>query len=238
LDRATPFTVSFLANSMALSDILVICPWLNTDKHDKPTPRSHIGKALATHCVCLYSYADGFYSVNPNHRNSGFLNGEHTDPACRARHPVDEFPEWSLEKTQVFLAAYGSLQTKVNGAKAEQLRTLARLYEKHHTRLKEPRAPQTQRTNIGHIPAQLERTAQSVLGTIDVDRRGQERTKEVEARFRYVHACLVPYDWCLRLYGRVEGVESLAEGWGGASVVGKDAARRCGRQDAVSSAGF
>ncbi|KAK0746526.1 hypothetical protein B0T18DRAFT_429476 [Schizothecium vesticola] len=76
--------------------------------------------------------------------------------------------------------------TEINKTKAEQLRALARLYGKHYARLKEPGAPQTHRTtNVGHVPAQLERAAQAVLGTIDFVWGGRGKPWRGVARFSY-----------------------------------------------------
>ncbi|KAK1826188.1 hypothetical protein QBC39DRAFT_28426 [Podospora conica] len=199
-------TITYLVNCMPLGDISAMCPWLTIDMFDEPTIRDRFHKALTTRCKCFESYDGGFHTRHPNDRHPGFVNGKQKHPRCAARHPLDEFPEWSLKKMQVFVAAYGLLQTELNTAKADQLHKLAMLYRNHHTRLKDLLAPQTPRPNIEDLPVQLETTAHLVLRTIDLDRAEQGGIEENVAPFQYMHACLVPYDWCLRLYGRVEGI--------------------------------
>ncbi|KAK3688826.1 hypothetical protein B0T22DRAFT_162454 [Podospora appendiculata] len=101
-----------------------------------------------------------------------------------------------------FLDEYAAAQTALNEEKAGQLHRLAELYATHHSRLKMPLAPQAPCKNVEHIPQQLAITARHVMRVMDAGLNQQRPTKEGRCRFRYPHACLVPYDWSLHLWLR------------------------------------
>ncbi|KAK3368480.1 hypothetical protein B0H63DRAFT_76614 [Podospora didyma] len=127
---------------------------------------------------------------------------------CRRFFDTREVPGSATFSTTVaqiktFLDAYSVAQTRINTLKAEQLKTLSGLYAQHHTRLREPRAPQSPRKNPKHVPEQLHVATGFVMRIVDLEPGLQRGRRQAKSRFRYPHACLIPYDWCLQLYIKV-----------------------------------
>ncbi|KAK4194043.1 hypothetical protein QBC40DRAFT_291474 [Triangularia verruculosa] len=189
-------TLTFLCQELSLETIAVIAPWmasqppLGVDEH-----RRKLYEAMKTlNCACSVSL--GPYST-PAQRHYWYCpwSRNHTDRSI---------PGKSLPQMKAFMDGYAAAQLRVNTVKSQQLEALATLYARHHSRLKMPLAPQSPRQNTNHIPQQLTMIAEFIPKIIDLDRCNQPTTsKHGHCRFRYPHACLIPYDWCLRLWTKV-----------------------------------
>ncbi len=214
LDEADPLTLALLSQRISLKDIAEICSGLKgeidlvqrkypgiRDNKDIQDIRARFYETLGGRCRC---YIDQYF-VHKGLKPHWFEAQQFLDRAkpCVIKHPGRGKPEWTVRELKVFLDAYSVIQAQVNKMKASQLQALAELYARHHSRLREPYAPHSPRLNVHHIPNQLQIVSQFVLRIVDLDRNQQPRTKQGKSRFRYHHACLVPYDWCLQLLVKV-----------------------------------
>ncbi|GAB1318617.1 F-box domain-containing protein [Madurella fahalii] len=197
LGNVDAMTLSFLCQDISLDHITIITPWLKNlvvtaQRYTKSEEnrwakeaRTKFFDAMEGYCRCqVYQLSARVATTKP----------------CLKKHPDRPTSQWTVVQIKAFVDAYSTFQTRLNTTKAQQLRTLARLYAHHHARLKEPLAPQDERNNVTHIPDQLETVAGFVSRIIDLDRLRQPGTKQGKSRFRYPHPCLIPYDWCLRLW--------------------------------------
>lgn len=208
-------TLGILCQNISLDHIAIIMPWLKglvvtaqqqADPEENGWAKNARSKFLDTmkgYCHCPpYPW--------PEDREPRLYMEQHYFSAaqpCRKKHPDSPTAQWTVSQIKTFVDAYSDFQTRINTAKAQQLRTLAQLYAHNHGRLKEPLAPQDERKNAAHIPGQLEIVAGFVSRIIDLDRRRQPGTKQGKSRFRYAHPCLIPYDWCLRLWVMVAAAD-------------------------------
>lgn len=123
----------------------------------------------------------------------------HTDHAwcwgCGDRRCPLQFP-MCLRQMERFLKWYEAAQCRLNTLMSKQLSDLAKLYERHPTRLKAPLAPQAPRSNIEHISARLQIASKRVLNNVFLGTTYHHHASVL----RHRHAGLVPYDWCLRLW--------------------------------------
>jgi hypothetical protein len=186
-----------------LETIPVICPWLKN--HVAAAEQRHASEkrravqavremyrdALEGECRCFGAQDSTIFKSNPLFR------------ACSAKHPGRETAHWTVPQMKSFVDVYSAIQKEINETKAAQLRELARLCRRYPTLLKEPGAPQGPRKNHEHIPKQFEIVSGFVERIIDLDPRAQRRSRQGISKFRYMHPCLVPYDWCLHLWSRL-----------------------------------
>ncbi|KXX74841.1 hypothetical protein MMYC01_208072 [Madurella mycetomatis] len=201
-------TLGIMCQSISLDHLAIITPWLkdlvvtaqqqaDPEKNEwAKDARSKFFDAMKGYCHCPPYPSPEYYEPT-------FFSAA---KPCRKKHPDSPTAQWTASKIKAFVDAYSDFQMRINTAKAQQLLTLAQLYAHNHTRLKEPLAPQDERKNVAHVPKQLEIVAGFVSRIIDLDRRRQPRTKQGKSRFRYAHPCLIPYDWCLRLWMMVAAV--------------------------------
>ncbi|KAK4161384.1 hypothetical protein QBC43DRAFT_243833 [Cladorrhinum sp. PSN259] len=226
--------LAFVCHEFSPDVIASIVPWLSKCNPSDTELRSRFWEYLQTSCPCneYRPPSNAQYNIrwNPTltsrHMPKGptprTMTAENWAMACEKKHPTRPTAHWNVSQAKVFVTAYTEVQKKLNAAKADQLRELSKIYERHHARLKEPLAPQTPRSNHQHIPQQLRITAQGVDKIIDlyksaaawwIKSRGSIKTQAGTCRFHYPHACLIPYDWCLRLWMKVvvgvEGAEDI-----------------------------
>ncbi|KAK4451975.1 hypothetical protein QBC34DRAFT_457707 [Podospora aff. communis PSN243] len=211
---ADPITRNFICQKISLGDIALICPWLKNmvvaaqQRHASAQAkavqvvRERFLDAMEGMCRCVPSWS--FYTWGTDRSR--------TLKWCSVKHQDRKTPEWTVSQMKAFVSAYSVLQRQLNTTKASQLQTLAKLYTRHPTRLKEALAPQGPRYNIHHIPNQLEIVSRFVMRIIDIDRRSVPGTKQGTSKFRFVHPCLIPYDWCLQLWFKVNEVNSNVKG--------------------------
>ncbi|KAK4465336.1 hypothetical protein QBC42DRAFT_169291 [Cladorrhinum samala] len=224
--------ILYLCQEMPIDAICALAPWLSPQGDlSEPELRFRFLKFLESSCLCnshrVESDECGWPGLGRNPVPGGAAARMEHARRCRERHPGQPTGNWSVPQIKVFLAAYAEVQLKLNAAKSDQLRDLAELYRRHHSRLREPLAPQTPRKNVEHIPRQLGVTARRVKQTIDLEKvpaarriiKQSHRKHQGVSRFRYPHACFVPYDWCLELWTRI--VAEL-EGAGMEEGVGKE----------------
>ncbi|KAM7193670.1 hypothetical protein V8F20_008307 [Naviculisporaceae sp. PSN 640] len=197
-------TLGYICDNIALESIAVICPWLMTSATDidEETIRADFLNILATDCECGV-LTDRNTSLGVMSPRSFFRYHQNPTNLCQLKHPGNVSPNWSVPQMKAFVDGYTAVQRNLNETKAQQLRELGKMYKTHHDRLKTPGAPQSPRPNTAHVPQQLEFVARHVLRIIDIDRSLQPRSREGISRFRYAHASLVPYDWCLELWFEV-----------------------------------
>ncbi|KAK4220492.1 hypothetical protein QBC38DRAFT_494197 [Podospora fimiseda] len=218
-----PHILSFVSRELPLDLVTQLVPWLSKDSPLEDELRDRFLVNLLSTCLCNSYSPERRVNWNYWGQMSTHLRNDQTDfdaddwaRMCRERHPTRPSAHWSIPETKAFVAAYSEIQKKVNAAKADQLRYMGELYGRHHTRLKMPLAPQTPRENPTHILQQLVVTAKYVEGIIDLT-KSQAVSRSVKkhlnktqgvCRFVYPHTCLIPYDWCLRLWIKVvEGME-------------------------------
>lgn len=205
LGLVDPVNVLALCRTLSLDQIAAIIPWLKIGQKDPKTDgttrqrqidqlRNLFFHTLTGYCKCQ--------TTGPYPYVLRKLNKIDT-ASCDLKHPGLPTPNWTVAQMRAFVDAYSAFQRQLNTTKEQQLRTLGRLYRQHHTRLKEPMAPQDVRFNVEHIPHQLDTVAGFVSRIIDLDQGAQPGTKQGKSRFRYRHPCLIPYDWCLQLWFRV-----------------------------------
>jgi len=209
LSNVDHVTLAFLSQRVTLDDIAVICPWLKTlvniarqrhpDVRNKSIQvvRDRFHEALEGSCRCVVDPFGGARMIRPRGFETPGVK------SCLVKHPDRGTSQWTISQIKAFVDAYSVVQTQLNLMKAAQLQDLAKLYARHHSRLKEPYAPQGPRNNPRHIPNQLEGVSRFVTRIIDLDRDSQPRSKQGMSKFRYLHPCLIPYDWCLRLWIKV-----------------------------------
>ncbi|KAK3986806.1 hypothetical protein QBC44DRAFT_332525 [Cladorrhinum sp. PSN332] len=216
--------LSFICQELPVDLIATLAPWLSKDNPSEAELRQSFIENLQSSCLC------GTYRARPVPRTRHYPWLVERNPKdtpvdewvrqCRKKHPTRPTAHWSIPETKAFAVAYSEVQKKLNATKADQLRDMSKIYRRHHSRLKMPLAPQTPRKNPTHIPEQLGVTAKYVERIIDLCRspafydgstKQRGRTQGV-CRFMYPHACLIPYDWCLRLWMRVvEGIDAGAD---------------------------
>ncbi|KAK0652372.1 hypothetical protein B0T16DRAFT_406085 [Cercophora newfieldiana] len=211
LRDADDTTLSFFTQMIPLDAIAVICPWLKTyvaaaqqrhpDAKAKAVQavRDKFLDAMGGYCRCM---GDNLIRT-PGQSYWQWKTIERPGlKSCSVRHPDRATHVWTVSQMKAFVDAYSTIQRQLNEMKASQLQDLAKLYSRHHSRLKEPLAPQGPRSNIHHIPHQLEVVSRFVTRIIDIDRFSLSGKKQGFSRFRFVHPCLIPYDWCLQLWIR------------------------------------
>jgi len=195
-----PVNVRALCHTLSLDQIAAIIPWLKIGEKSPETDditwqrqvdqlRDLFYHSLTSYCKCQVS--------------AGFNKTYRGAAPCDLKHPGLPTPDWTVAQMKAFVDAYSAFQRQLNTTKQQQLRMLVNLYRQHHSRLKEPMAPQSVRKNTEHIPRQLDTVAGFVSRIIDLDRGAQKGTRQGKSRFRYRHPCLMPYDWCLQLWFRV-----------------------------------
>ncbi|GME62323.1 uncharacterized protein K452DRAFT_292355 [Neofusicoccum parvum] len=115
---------------------------------------------------------------------------------------IDSVANWSIDQINTSAALFQRAQTALHTTRLAQLRRLHALYLRHPTRLKPALAPQTPTRNPSHIASRLLRDAH-------LPPQPDHPPHRPWTRFAYRHACLVPYDWCLRLFVRVAADAAL-----------------------------
>ncbi|KAK3317935.1 hypothetical protein B0H66DRAFT_220053 [Apodospora peruviana] len=219
LRMVDPVTLQYFSEKISLDHIASIAPRLadlvahckqehtgssgsstTGNTSDEQDVRQWFSDLLKEPCPCALAVSTWPLEERAQNRKARLIQNQHH---CEFNHRALPQPAWTLEQMKAFVDAYTIFQHKVNAAKGAQLKTLSKLYARHHSRLKQPLAPQTPRKNPNHIPEQLEIIVGFVMRTLDIDREAQRRSQEGVSRFRYPHACLVPYNWCLRLWTQV-----------------------------------
>lgn len=204
LRGVSKITLGYICNNISLETIALICPWLTGPRPpiDEKNTRDHFSEIMRTACNCtILTDRNPFVGV----LDASLLRRHRrlSDNMCQFKHPGSVSADWTAAQIKAFVDGYAVFQTELNMTKAKQLRDLGELYKTHNTRLKTPGAPQSPRHNTLHIPQQLEILARHILRNIDIDVSVHPRSRQETSRFRYVHTCLVPYDWCLELWFNV-----------------------------------
>lgn len=203
-------TLSFLCQELSLEEIAAIVPWLTSEPFPNADElrRELYREMKMLRCACRVD--PGSYSTPLATKGQQRV---FTRPGCRHKHTNRPVPGRSLPQIKAFMDGYSAAQTRLNAVKVQQLVALAAQYSRHYIRLRMSLAPQSPRQNISHIPQQLRVVAEFIPRILDLDRRREPKTsKHGHCRFRYPHACLIPYDWCLRLWTRVvEAYPSLLD---------------------------
>ncbi|KAK4225254.1 hypothetical protein QBC38DRAFT_483445 [Podospora fimiseda] len=208
LSQVNPNVLSFICQELPIDLVATLAPSIDEFESEVEL-RKGLLESLQADCMC-----DSYLPTQNQAVSGSRFDAKDWMRKCRLRHPTRPLFHFSIPQTKAFVAAYSEAQKKLNSAKADELRDMSKLYHRHHSMLKMPLAPQTPRKNPNHIPEQLGATAKSVEKIIDIRRhptlkRSHKRgaTTEGGSRFMYPHACLIPYDWCLRLWRAV--VESM-----------------------------
>ncbi|KAK5656887.1 hypothetical protein OQA88_4438 [Cercophora sp. LCS_1] len=215
IEAADPVTLSFLSQRIPLGDIAVICPGLK----DHATVAQRVGaqgktiqivrdrflEAIQFRCRCVRpnGYTVALEDSSSDFKKTVQYRWDRPRKPCEIGCPSILLPHWDILQMKTFIAAYSVAQAQLNKVKSDQLQALAKLYTRHPSRLKEPYAPQSPRHNISHVPNQLEITSRFVLRIVDLRPKRQATSKQGKSKFRYLHPCLIPYDWCLRLWLKV-----------------------------------
>jgi hypothetical protein len=111
----------------------------------------------------------------------------------RSGQTVDELAE--------FVDVYQNLRLIRAKGLAAELYQLADLYDAHSTRLRMPFAPQTYRSNVNHVPANLRSEARNLVKRAHHTWWGDK--VRYKYRFQYSFPALIPYAWSVRFVDRV-----------------------------------
>ncbi|KAM7216974.1 hypothetical protein V8F06_007613 [Rhypophila decipiens] len=197
LRNLSTVTLGFICDEIPLESVAIICPWVMAEA-DEQSIRQKFLKTMAANCK--HGLLSDNSALGPLQTSFIAQHNNLVSRLCEFKHPKKPTPDWTVPQMKAFVDAYTTVQKDLNTRKAKQLQALGAMYKVHHDRLKKPLAPQSPRKNTAHIPQQLDFVADHVLRIVDIDRSLQPRSRQGISRFRYPHASLVPYDWCLNLW--------------------------------------